>query len=108
MSVRLSSPPIDEAALKERFGKLAAQWREETKYLSSSTAIVMHPSYQEIIGMGPAALPFIFRELKRESDHWYWALKSITGADPVPEEYKGQHIKMREAWLQWAQEHCYQ
>src|SRR5260370_42573874 len=102
----LLNPPAatDEDKLRERFEKLAVQWREETKYLSCSTEIAMHPAYQQIIGMGPAALPFILRELEQKPYHWYWALMCITGADPVPQEYKGQRQKMREFWLQWAKE----
>jgi hypothetical protein len=106
----LQHPPLalDEKALHERFTHLTAQWREETQFLSSSTAIAMHPAYQQIIGMGPAALPLILRELEREPSHWFWALKCITGADPVPPDQKGQRKAMRDAWLQWAREQGYQ
>ena len=99
--------PAEETALRKRFEKLTAQWRAETRFLSSTTAIAMHPAYQQIIGMGPAALPLILRELDQRSDHWYWALSCITGANPVPSEQKGQHQKMREAWLQGAREQGY-
>ncbi|HZT40925.1 MAG TPA: hypothetical protein VFA07_01985 [Chthonomonadaceae bacterium] len=97
----------EETTLRKRFEELTAQWRAATRFLSSTTAIAMHPAYQQIIGMGPAALPFILRELDQGSDHWYWALSCITGANPVPPEQKGQHQKMREAWLQWAREQGY-
>jgi hypothetical protein len=58
--------------------------------------------------MGPAVLTWILRELEQKPDLWYWALKCITGADPVPPEFKGQHQKMRDIWLQWAKEQGYQ
>jgi hypothetical protein len=67
--------------------------------------MAMHPSYQRIIGLGPAALPLIFNELAREPDHWFWALKAITGEDPVPPSARGKLRKMTELWLQWAVSH---
>jgi hypothetical protein len=108
MPVLNTSDASYPTALQERFAQLAAQWREETKFLSSSTEIAMHPAYQQIIGMGPAALPLILRELEQEPYHWYWALKCITGVDPVPPEDKGERPKMRQVWLQWAKEQGYQ
>ena len=56
---------------------------EATAMFSSITEIAMHPAYQQIIGMGSIAIPFIMRELENRPAHWFWALKSITGEDPV-------------------------
>ncbi len=67
--------------------------------------MAMHPAYQQIIGMGDAALPFIFQELRRDPDHWFWALKAITGEDPVAASDRGQLDKMTTAWLDWAGRH---
>ena len=63
----------------------------------------MHPAYQQIIGMGKEAIPLILNQMSVEPDHWFWALKSITNEDPVPEEVKGDIIKMTELWLEWGQ-----
>ncbi|MFY9821612.1 MAG: hypothetical protein WAM82_09520 [Thermoanaerobaculia bacterium] len=84
------------------FLRLTKSWREATQYISSTTDMVMHPAYQRIIGMGPAALPLILRELAREPDHWFWALQAITGEDPVPPAARGNLSKMTDAWLRWA------
>ena len=46
-------------------------------------------AYQQIIGMGAEALPFIFRELQKEPDHWFWALHAITGENPVSKNAAG-------------------
>lgn len=107
MSLTMETNQVDETKLRQRFEVLAQRWRDETRFLSSSTAIAMHPDYQQIIGMGPVVLPMIFSELEKSSDHWYWALKCITGADPVPIEERGQRQKMRIAWLQWAKSEGY-
>lgn len=87
--------------LEQQFDQLAAEWRKDTSFLSSVRNICIHPSYQRIIGLGPAVLPLIIRELKRESEHWFWALKAITGADPVAPADRGNIAAMREAWLKW-------
>ena len=60
-----------------------------------------HPAYQQIIGMGKEAIPLILEELQREEDHWFWALKAITGEDPVPGKDWGKIQAMRAAWLAW-------
>lgn len=90
--------------LANRFQELADTWREETKYISSTQEMVLHPAYLQIIGMGRDALPFIFAELRRQPDHWFWALWAITGGeDPVPPEDKGDLKAMTRHWLQWAE-----
>ena len=89
---------------KRRFADLAQEWREATAFTSSATAMAMHPAYQQIIGMGEAALPSIFQELRREPDHWFWALKAITGEEPVLPADRGQIDRMTKAWLHWAEQ----
>jgi hypothetical protein len=92
-----------QAVPAERFQKLAAAWKSAVRFLSDTDEMCSHPAYQEIIGMGAAALPYIFSELEREPDNWFWALKAITGEDPVPEEHRGNVELMAKDWLLWAQ-----
>src|SRR5438270_5309892 len=88
-----------EAELEKTFLELAEQWRRETAVLSSVSKKALHPAYQRIIGMGPAAIPLILRELQRSPGHWFWALTAITGEDPIRPEDAGDVQKMTEAWL---------
>ena len=94
-------------ALRREFRGLSAQWRRETALRSSVIAIATHPAYQQIIGMGEPALPLIFRELRREPDHWFWALHAITGENPVPDDHAGDLEAMTADWLAWAKTHGY-
>jgi hypothetical protein len=55
--------------------------------------------------MGEKALPFIYFELQKEPDHWFWALKAITCEDPVPKEQRGNLQLMTIAWLKWFDGH---
>lgn len=89
-------------ALEFEFARLASEWKTATEFESSVTRIAMHPAYQRIIGMGAPALPLILRDLESTHDAWFWALRAITGEDPVPPEERGVIHLMVLAWLKWA------
>jgi hypothetical protein len=85
----------------ERFRELVQWWQAEVGPLSSTTEMAMQPAYQQIIGLGSEAVPLILRELEKKPDHWFWALKAITGVDPVEPTQRGRVEKMAKAWLRW-------
>jgi len=89
---------------RRRFSDLADEWRRDTAPLSSVARMALHPAYQEVIGMGQAALPMILAELAREPGHWFWALRAITGENPVTEEDAGDLLRMRDAWIRLGRE----
>jgi hypothetical protein len=99
--------PSPATKLEEVFLSLARCWKKERGPSSSATELAMCPSYQRIIGLGPAVLPFLLRELEREPDHWFWALKAITGADPVPASSRGKMREMARLWLEWGRQQGY-
>ncbi len=101
----LSNEPDVET--KSRFAGLVNQWKEGRGVTSSLTAMIVHPAYQQIIGMGEKVVPLLLTELKSEPDHWFWALKAITGQDPVPEESRGRLAEMAKAWLEWGRSQGY-
>lgn len=90
-----------------RFHRLKEKWETETAFLSSVSDIVMHPAYQQIIGMGPAAIPLILREMSIKQGQWFWALKSITNEDPVKPAQRGIVAEMSKLWLQWGKARGY-
>jgi len=87
--------------LRDRFSRLAAQWKEQSLHMSNIAQMAMLRSYQNIIGMGEPAIPMILEELRREPDHWFWALEAITLANPVPPEAGGKVEEMARAWIEW-------
>lgn len=93
--------------IEHEFNELARQWKAERRATSFSSAMAMQPAYQRIIGLGRRALPLILRELEKELDHWFWALKAISGEDPVPPQSRGKMREMRNAWLKWGREKGY-
>jgi hypothetical protein len=103
------APVKTDESTELQVASLLSRWREETAYQSSSTAITGHPAYLEVIAVGPAALPFLFRDLEQTGDgHLSKALTAITGAHPIPAEERGQIRKIAETWLRWAKENGYQ
>ena len=90
-----------------KFEQLAAEWKRETAHLSSPYAIAEHRAYQEIIGMGEKAIPFILRDLQQTKDQWFRALRSITGESPVRSEDRGDIDAMTSAWLDWGKRRRY-
>ena len=89
------------------FSKLAAKWRSETGGYSTSHQITKNKNYIEIINLKEKVLPFIFKEMEKEPEYWFEALKQITKTDPVPNSHYGNIIKMTNDWLSWAKEHNY-
>ncbi len=94
-------------SIQSRFRELVARWKQESLYLSSTTAMTELPSYQEIIRMGEPAVPLLLAELEREPNHWFMALMAITGADPVPVADRGRLDRMTAAWLRWGRANGY-
>jgi len=105
MALPLQVPPTASVLRAEaeqkhpEFAALAEQWRRETRFSSSLDEKILHPAYQSIIAMGKSAVPLVLSELESHHGHWFWALRFMTGEDPVPE---GSNIaQAREAWLDW-------
>jgi hypothetical protein len=96
------------ASTCDDFRRLTIEWKSQAEYLSSPTAIAALPAYQAIIAMGAAAVPHILDELRREPDHWFVALRRITGEDPVPEVARGNVDLMAQAWLRWGRSHGFE
>jgi len=95
-------------SIEQRVVRLLGRWREETLYLSDSTRITGHPAYQELIALGPAALPFLFRDLEQTGDgHLSKALTAITGAQLISDDERGQMRRIAESWLRWAKDNGY-
>ncbi len=103
---RLRLPCGSLAALQKRFDLLAAEWKQQRGHSSKIATLVSVPAYQQIIGMGPRAVPLILRELQNRPDHWFTALEQITRQNPVDTNDRGRLSAMTEAWLAWGRDTC--
>ena len=88
--------------LEREFKALADRWHAETMLLSSSTDIILHDAYQQIMCMGPRVIPLVLRDLRERGGQWFWALEHLARTNPVPESDLGNIKKQRDAWLKWA------
>ena len=96
--------PAADANLAARFQELTSLWRSEIRFYSDTPRIILHPAYQQIIGMGREALPLILARVERGEAHWSWALISITGEGASPIGAEGDLDATRTAWLGWARQ----
>ncbi|MHC5537561.1 hypothetical protein ACYOEI_04945 [Singulisphaera rosea] len=96
-------PATEGLSVAERFQRLAAEWKRDSRYLSNSAQMAMLKPYQRIIGMGTPVVPLILEELRREPDQWFWALEAITEQNPVPPDDMGKVRLMAQAWVQWGE-----
>jgi hypothetical protein len=108
MIVPQTRTPLTSEEIEIIFRELVNQWQQETRGISSSTELILHPSYQQIIGMGRDVVPLLLRELEQKSGRWFWALQSITRQNPVPMELRGKTKEMIKIWLEWGRDNGYQ
>ncbi len=91
-----------ENNIAARFSQLASEVIEDCMMVSSPTKIALHPSYQEIIGMGKKALPLLIKKLDETPIFWFWACEAIAGINPVPKSHRGNIPEMVKDWKKWA------
>ena len=100
------SPDIDPAT-RRRFTELADQWQRETVFLSSTRHVIKHHAHREIVSMGEPAVPLIMERMWAQGGHWFYALRDITGANPIQPADRGKVSAMQEAWLEWGEANGY-
>jgi hypothetical protein len=88
-------------AVRRRFGRLAAKWQSETMHLSSPQDIYLNANHVQIIGMGMVVVPLILTSMQKQPYDWFFALRGITGQNPVPEGAAGDVSRMSALWLAW-------
>jgi hypothetical protein len=95
---------ILETLVATEFRKHKNRWVRDTRHLSSPIERYMHPSYQRVIGLGPAVIPLLLRDLENHLTDWFFALRAIAGANPVKPSMAGDVRRMASAWLRWGRE----
>ena len=90
-----------DEGVRVAFEELALSWSSATAHLSSPAKLIEHPAYRQIIGLGPAVLPLILRDLAHTNRFWFPALNAITGENPIPDDAAGDVERMTAAWIEW-------
>jgi len=99
--------PARSPDLEDRFTDLVREWKAGRGVSSSSRELARHPAYEAIIRLGEPVVPLMLRELEREPDHWFIALRATTGADPVLPEHRGDLQVMAADWTAWGRANGY-
>jgi hypothetical protein len=94
------------ADTKVAFQQLAERWKASRGPATTVGMMTQHPAYKEIIRLGERAIPWLLEELNHDPDHWFAALRAITGANPVHPEDRGDLDKMAESWIEWRSSTC--
>ncbi|MEK0337950.1 MAG: hypothetical protein QQN41_11010 [Nitrosopumilus sp.] len=85
-----------------KFNQLASEVEDDCVMVSSPSQIILHKSYQEIIGLGSKVIPFLINRLDSTPSFWFMALEAIAGENPVPMNQRGYLEKEIAAWRDWA------
>ena len=93
--------PVSRTTKMDKFDMLALTWGVDNRMNSNAQDIAQHPAYMQIVGMGKDALPLIFKAMRQRPGHWFIALQSLTGVNPVKPENRGNVIAMTHDWLEW-------
>jgi hypothetical protein len=96
-----------EQTLKQRFQEHAEKWAYETAHLSSPAQMMMHPSYQAILGLAhdnkEEVVHLMLTDLQEHRRPWFWALSYLTGDNPIKSSDAGKLEKMIKSWIEWGQ-----
>jgi hypothetical protein len=98
-------PARTPSELEEVFESLVSEWKQSRRLSSSVADRITHSAYLRIIGLGPAVLPLLLKELQREPDHWLVALYAVAGGDMAAGADSFEAAVSR--WLQWGRERGY-
>jgi|ERR1700682_1597044 len=90
-----------DVSLGKCFLRLASDWSENTRHISSASDLTSHPSYQEIIKLGWDVVPFLLNDLQQNKRFWFPALHAITKVRPFDPSDAGNSRRMTDAWVRW-------
>lgn len=97
--------------LASKLDSLASEWKAARGHTASVNMWVRLPAYQQIIEIGrlhkDEVIGFLLKELTHSPDHWFWALKELTGQNPVTPESRGNIDSMSKCWIEWGKQHGY-
>jgi hypothetical protein len=99
-SVFVAEPPLT-LTTEQQFQKLASEWSNETRNVSSLTALVSHPKYRQIIDLGWDVVPYLIDDLQKNKRYWLAALDEITKIRPYDSADEGNSNIIIDSWVKW-------
>lgn len=101
LAVQADERPRQNWIAQQNFDLLVYEWEQETFLCSNLEKMINNSAYQKVISMGGLAIPFLLREIQRNSYHWHSALVAITNFNPLPSSSDGDMDALRASWLAW-------
>jgi hypothetical protein len=94
--------------LADEFQIQASEWKRDTLAMSSLSDMFTHPAYQRIMAMGKPALRLILEDLRKETEHWFYALEFIVGKEGKDVAQGAETVDdAKSAWLEWGYKNGY-
>lgn len=101
----LGRTEVPEVSTRERFREQSDRWYRETQHLSSPSQVMMHPSYQAVMGMAvnneDEIIRLMLKDMRDSRRPWFWALSYLTKENPIKPNDAGRLDAMIKAWLTW-------
>ncbi len=93
---------LSSDSIESVFESLKNSWVRSTRFKNSLSEINDDKSLLSIIDLGPIVVPMILKDLRDSPKHWFYALRVLTGSNPIKKNEAGNLVKMQTAWLSWA------
>lgn len=87
--------------VEKRFNELAKKWKKETGHYSTMIHVTRNENYLRIIALGKPVIPYILKDLEKEPEYWFEALRLLTNCNPVSKNHLGDLEQMTADWLNW-------
>lgn len=98
---------LHKAKLPRLFNTHFKKWVEETEFYSSPSMIKNNKNFLSLLQLGKMAIPYAIDRLKNDATprvHFFILLSSLTRANPIGDDIRGDIKKMKTAWIKWAKE----
>ena len=89
---------------EERLETLAAEWRRHCQRVSFSSNpgdYLNHPAFEQLAGLGDAAVPWIMQRYTSDDVPWEAILERITGVNLQDDPSVFDAVVVQERRLQW-------
>jgi len=93
--------PEGPPPLEEQFRALVTAWQAAAPPWLDPAARIAHPTFRAIVALGKPAIPLLLKQLEIDRDFWFYALREITGENPVRWWKRGNVDAMSRAWIAW-------
>jgi hypothetical protein len=98
---RVRRTVLKNSKIESEFQELAKKWKKQTGHYSTMIHVTRNENYLRIIALGKPIIPFILKDMEKEPDYWFEALRILSNDNPVPKEHLGDLYKMTDDWLSW-------